>query len=277
MKPFFSPGISFRQFAASRNMVLITCLVAVISVSMGQDFLRAGLYHSGYYFSESFMFSSFWWLFIPLGCLQGMISRKFMSDHPAKRLGIVIVIQLLHLFVFPLFLWILSGLFYYHQFAYLQTLMFTLSEHGIHLALIYPIPVIWGLVMQPAKQDLLAEQVASSHYVTVLEITEGTTRHLVQVGEILYISANTPYITIHLRGKRHLLHESLKSITGRLDPAIYTRVHKSCLVNITRVSSYTSRLNGDYDLTMDNGAAVRLSRHFAAGFKQRMNDIHRVD
>jgi hypothetical protein len=50
--------------------ILIVSVSAVVILSMLQDKVEAGFKNSAFYFSESFIFSSFWWLFIPLIYLQ---------------------------------------------------------------------------------------------------------------------------------------------------------------------------------------------------------------
>ncbi|RYF37203.1 MAG: LytTR family transcriptional regulator, partial [Cytophagaceae bacterium] len=52
--------------------------------------------------------------------------------------------------------------------------------------------------------------------------------------------------------------------------------HKSCIVNITKVRSYQSRLNGDYDLLLSNEVVLRVSRNYASGFKTAFEGPHRL-
>jgi DNA-binding LytR/AlgR family response regulator len=98
----------------------------------------------------------------------------------------------------------------------------------------------------------------------------------VAVSEILYFSASPPYISICMADKKYLYTDTLKSLSGKLNPAQFIRVHKSTIINIAMVESFTSRLNGDYDLTMKNKATIRVSRHYAADFKIYFAKMHRV-
>lgn len=61
----------------------------------------------------------------------------------------------------------------------------------------------------------------------------------------------------------------------KLDTRTFVRVHKSTIVNLEKVSSFKSRLNGDYDLLLKNGTIVRLSRTYAANFKNEFTGTHR--
>ncbi|MGH9949634.1 MAG: LytR/AlgR family response regulator transcription factor, partial [Pyrinomonadaceae bacterium] len=74
--------------------------------------------------------------------------------------------------------------------------------------------------------------------------------------------------------KRYLHNETLKSILETLDNETFVRIHKSLIVNISNVRSYKSRLNGDYDLTVADGTSLRLSRTYAATFKEKFRRGH---
>ncbi|WP_373495805.1 LytTR family DNA-binding domain-containing protein [Aquiflexum sp.] len=96
----------------------------------------------------------------------------------------------------------------------------------------------------------------------------------IYTNEILFISSNPPYINIHLTAKKYIHKETLKSVSGKLDHEIFVRIHKSTIVNINKVYSYRSRLNGDYDLTLADGTELRLSRNYSSVFKEKFKAIH---
>lgn len=116
----------------------------------------------------------------------------------------------------------------------------------------------------------------TTQFTTTLVVADGNKKQSIKVSEILYISANPPYINIFIEGKKYLQNETLKSISATLNPEQFVRIHKSTIVNIEMVASYTSRLNGDYDLAMKNNVQLRVSRNFAADFKNRFNKTHQL-
>jgi len=59
----------------------------------------------------------------------------------------------------------------------------------------------------------------------------------------------------------------LKKIAGELDRR-FVKIHRSCIVNMDKVISYKSRLNGDYDVSLSGDIQVRLSRNYAKEFKE---------
>ena len=107
-----------------------------------------------------------------------------------------------------------------------------------------------------------------------LIVTDGNKRTIIDVADVLFFSARPPYIHIHHKAKGYLYRETLKSLSSKLDSGLFIREHKSAIVNMMKVQSYKSRLNGDYDLTMVDGTEIRLSRNFAPAFKEKFESSH---
>ena len=264
-----------------RTAFALAVLVLVfVAFTLLQDFLRAALQHSSFYFSESFMFSAFWWLFAPLLYAQYFTARYKNNGRLAFRLAVIVIPILLHLLAFPLLVWALSTAFYYHTYVFQQTLRYTLSEHVYTLLLLYSIPVLaFRLLSKKEKTAAMArsqQEIIALPFISSILVADGYKKHPVAVADILYFSASPPYITLHLEGKKYLHTATLKSISAKLDPGQFVRVHKSTIININRVAFYTTRLNGDYDLTMKNSIQIRVSRNFAPGFKDLFNKTHQV-
>jgi two-component system LytT family response regulator len=70
--------------------------------------------------------------------------------------------------------------------------------------------------------------------------------------------------------KSHLLRRSLSDLEQDLDPNIFCRVHRSSIVKLDRVRSLKLREDGEYELVLDNGARVRLSRRYRKQLEERM-------
>ena len=258
---------------------LLVCTFAFVALIVGQDFLRAYLNGSAFYFSESFMFSTFWWLFAPLLFAQYNLINRIQLRHIGIRIALIISPFLIHLFAFPFVVWLISKIVYYHTYAFLQTLTYAFSEHVYLLIGIYSIPLLaYQYFYEKTTQEIIGKQLQSvvGPEINTILVTEGGKKLTIPVQEILYFSAASPYISIHTEGKKYLYNESLKSITSKLNKEQFVRVHKSTLVNIDMVASYSSRLNGDYDLVMKNKVKLRVSRNFAADFKQRFQQSHHL-
>lgn len=260
-------------------IALTVLLLAFFVLTLTQDYLRSGLNHSAFYFSEALMFSSFWWLFAPILFIQCFIVKQERKRPIKFQLVIIILPIIFHLLAFPSLIWLLSTLFYYHTYSFQQTLRYVLSEYLYLVVIIYSIFVLTFRYF-PQKAKLAVphikgqEDTNSNQFIRTILISEGNKKHNVIVSEILFFSANPPYISLHLEDKKYLHAETLKSILTKLNPEEFVRVHKSTIVNINEVVSYTTRLNGDYDLAMKNNVRIRVSRNFAPAFKKLFIKTH---
>ena len=256
------------------GQILLLLAASLVVVTLLQDFLRALFHDSAFYLSESFLFSSFWCVFVPLCYAQYSFLRSVKTGKLISVLLLIAAPCLLHLFLFPLLVWIISALFYDHTFAIRQTLQYTLAEHLYTLAALYSVPALGYTVLGKKTADKeekdRTETFTEREFSTTLLVSQGNVHTAVAVDEILYITASTPYINIHLHHKKYLHNETLRSMLEKLDNQKFVRVHKSTIIHIRQVKSYISRSNGDYDVTMSDGFVVRLSRNYAANFKGRL-------
>jgi hypothetical protein len=247
-------------FAFSGMLVLLTLL---------QDYLGTVFQGGAYYPEESVLFSSFWILFIPLLVLQLKVLAGFKRNSLLDLVLVGIVPVFLHLFLFSVLIWIISGLFYEHQFEISQTIWFSITEYLYVLLAVYSIPVI-GSRWSKGTMDIQEEPktMVPSARISYLLLTDGTRKIPVPVQEIMYMEASSPYIQIYLEQKKFLHKETLKGIEEQLDPAQFIRIHKSFIVNLKAIRFYSSRQNGDYDLTLMNNTVVRLSRNYVPAFRK---------
>lgn len=253
--------------------VLLISIAGFIFFTTLQDYLEAIYKGSSFYISESLLFSSFWWLFIIMLPLQFLQLNKRSKQVNQFLPWIILTPILLHIFTFPLLVWIISSLFFPHTFRYTQTLQFELANYLYILSLLYsaPISIEYFRKRQKFQQPDLTE---NQKAVTVNEfiLSEGRKKIRVDLKDVYYISATPPYINFHLANRKLLHNETLKAVLSKLDEK-FVRIHKSTIVNLMEVQSYTSRLNGDYDLTMNNGTVLRISRNYAQEFREQFKSI----
>jgi hypothetical protein len=267
--------------AYRRNAAILVAVVVIFcSVTILQDLLAATFHHSSFYFSESFLFSSFWWLFIPISAGQFIFIKKATSKPAMSWIRLIVSSIFLHLFTFPALVLLMSSIFYNHTFAFIQTFQFSLSEYLYTLMFVYSLPFPAYHYLKSKKQFkqtiCKAEVLKESLYLNNLIVSEGGKRKYISVDTISYVTASPPYISLHCMDKKYLYNESLKSLMTKIDTALFVRVHKSTIVNVKYVLSYTSRLNGDYDITLQNGNEIRVSRHYASQFKMVLEQSHQV-
>jgi two-component system, LytTR family, response regulator len=92
----------------------------------------------------------------------------------------------------------------------------------------------------------------------------------VKISEIDWIEAADYYACLHVGAKSHLLRRSLSELEADLDPNTFCRVHRSSIVNLERVRGLKLRQDGEYEVLLDNGATIRLSRRYRKPLQARL-------
>ncbi|WP_270087233.1 LytR/AlgR family response regulator transcription factor [Sphingobacterium sp. SYP-B4668] len=231
---------------------------------------------SGYnfYLSESLLFKTVWLLFVPI--LMTLYRRlKNQTLNGVAKIFIFIVSPLVaHLFILPFVTKVVSVFFYDGRYDIFKFFSYTIANDFYKLVIVYTIFVLgYKYISNRIVNTSIAE---SKFLLDTIIVNNGKDNVTVSVQDIVKITSATPYISIHLENKKYLHSETLKSICEQLDANIFVRIHKSTVVNISKVISFKSRLNGDYDLQLANGISVRLSRTYATDFKKQFNTGHRV-
>jgi len=83
---------------------------------------------------------------------------------------------------------------------------------------------------------------------------------ILDVLDISWIEADDYYAAVHVRGRRHLVRESLSSLETRLDPRQFVRVHRCAIVNLAEVREMRRHSTDDPILVLKDGSQVPLSR-----------------
>ena len=92
----------------------------------------------------------------------------------------------------------------------------------------------------------------------------------IKVGEIDWIEAADYYACLHVGARSHLLRRSMADLEDDLDPNLFCRVHRSSIVNLERVRGLKLSEDGEYDVVLDNGARVRMSRRYRKQLQERL-------
>jgi two-component system LytT family response regulator len=81
-----------------------------------------------------------------------------------------------------------------------------------------------------------------------------------RVDEIDWIEAADNYVCLHCAGKTHMLRETMSQAEARLDPARFTRIHRSAIVNIDRIRELHPWFRGDYQVILEDGTKLILTK-----------------
>jgi two-component system, LytTR family, response regulator len=106
------------------------------------------------------------------------------------------------------------------------------------------------------------ELTRSQQYAEILPIREDVETIRLSVKSIDWIDAAGDYMCVHASGRTYVLRETMKSLESVLDPKVFQRVHRSTIVNISRVRRLRPHTNGEYFLTLEDGQEIKLSRSY---------------
>ena len=97
------------------------------------------------------------------------------------------------------------------------------------------------------------------------------------IDDIDYIEAAGNYLRIVTSGgstNTYMVRDKISEMERRLDPATFARVHRSTIVNISRIKEMHPLFNGDQSLTLTNGMRLTLSRTYR---EQVLKQLHQQD
>jgi two-component system, LytTR family, response regulator len=109
---------------------------------------------------------------------------------------------------------------------------------------------------------LLANEPGRPAAVRQILVRDGERGYFLAVDDIQRVSAAGNYVEVHARGKVHLIRESLSEFIAQLDPGEFLRVHRSHVVRIGFIAELRPLFHGDYELVLQDGQRVSLSRRY---------------
>ena len=255
----------------------------IATLATGQDALFAWLKDTSFYWSESLLYKVYWLLFIPQTFLVNLALkkwpiRKIISVNSVNHLALALLSSLVHILVFSTLMAVMSDAFLGYSFPFTGVLRKSLAEDFFTGLLMYSL-LLMLLNRRPRydapnpptlRVDTLKQQPIKPDHLTVFLIKEGARSQRIPAETIDWLGSEDSYTVLHRGNQKWLYSESLSRLETQLNPADFIRIHRSCLVNVHRVHHVTSRLTGDYDVHLDSGETVRLSRHYVQKVKGRL-------
>ena len=93
-------------------------------------------------------------------------------------------------------------------------------------------------------------------------LKDGSASVRVDPTELISVTSAGNYVEFVLPDRRHLVRGTLAAEEIRLKPFGFSRVHRTRLVNTSRIAVIEPRPNGDFALRMDNGEVIAGSRRY---------------
>jgi two-component system LytT family response regulator len=111
-----------------------------------------------------------------------------------------------------------------------------------------------------AVQELPPHSPATDSPLARIAVTSGNRVVFIQADEIDWIEARSYYARLHLGPTSHLVRESMNNLEQRLDPRIFARIHRSTIVNISRIVSVEPLDRRSMRVLLKSGERLILSR-----------------
>ena len=92
----------------------------------------------------------------------------------------------------------------------------------------------------------------------------------VAASEIDWIEAADYYVSLHVGTRKYLLRRSMTELEQELDQNAFCRIHRSAIVKLAKVQRLELNESGEYDVLLDNGARLRLSRRYRKEVQSRL-------
>jgi len=93
---------------------------------------------------------------------------------------------------------------------------------------------------------------------------------LVNVNDLEWLQASGNYVNLHVGKRSYPLRSTMTGIEQQLDPACFSRVHRSCIVNLDQISEIEPLDTGDARIRLKSGAVLPCSRRFRAALRERL-------
>jgi two-component system LytT family response regulator len=116
------------------------------------------------------------------------------------------------------------------------------------------------------------EQLTQERTVDRLKISEKSGEiRIVPTDEVLCLEADEDYVQVHTRKETISSRTTLSRIGQTLDPKIFLRVHRSYIVNTTRVRKVSRIGKGEYFLELEGGRRVGTGRSYRDAVEAFLN------
>lgn len=120
-------------------------------------------------------------------------------------------------------------------------------------------------VLARAKASLAQLPPSRGHSERILIKSAGRIS-FVRVDEIDWVEAADYYACLHTGSRTHLLRRSMADLERDLDPNRFCRIHRSTIVNLSRVQDLCFDAEGEHELVLRDATRLKVSR----GYREKL-------
>jgi two-component system LytT family response regulator len=110
--------------------------------------------------------------------------------------------------------------------------------------------------------SMLKAMANPSPYAKRLAVRSGTRTMLVPVDDIEWIQAAENYVELHCDAGCHLLLATMSTIEASLDPQMFLRIHRSLIVNVSRIKELQPAGHGEYVVVLRSRVRLQSGRSY---------------
>ncbi|WP_263356744.1 LytR/AlgR family response regulator transcription factor [Acidicapsa ligni] len=118
------------------------------------------------------------------------------------------------------------------------------------------------------KLSTLAHPHIQQHSLGRITVSDRRRTHVIEAIDIEWIGAAGDYTELHVHGATHLLREPLSVLLRRLPADVFCRIHRSFVVNLSKVSGFKTLRNQDLLVKLKDKTVLRASRTFSEELKR---------
>jgi two-component system, LytTR family, response regulator len=114
----------------------------------------------------------------------------------------------------------------------------------------------------------LLESLASPRrYLKRLAVRSAGKTVFVDLDDVDWMEASENYVQLHTGRANHLLHVTMNTIAKSLDPEVFLRIHRSIIVNTSRIKELQPGPHGEYVVTLRSGVRLQSGRTYSEKLK----------
>ena len=107
-----------------------------------------------------------------------------------------------------------------------------------------------------------AADTSGGRYLSRFAVRDDNRYLLVTAEQVDWIDSAANYVRLHVGNNAYLIRMTMNELEQKLDPDRFARIHRSTIVNISRVKEVTPDWHGEFDVKLVDGTNLRLTRTY---------------
>lgn len=126
-----------------------------------------------------------------------------------------------------------------------------------------------GIAVSELKDWLESDKPLPTPFVQELVIKNNDHEKVfLSIHDIRWIDAAGDYMCVHTNDETHVVRITMKKLESQLDPKVFSRIHKSTLVNVNCIKSIKPLRNSESILELGNDVQLKVSRNFSSDIQK---------